>query len=176
MTRRALLISRLTPAGGALLFGLALGVLLGALGQSSQSEGRSAAWTATELPQSVQTSELVEALSQSRFWEQALENMAGEAEEEPDSGGNPERPGVFRYLYLVAILQNPAPEAVLRLDKLPESMSEVMVSLPRETGLMHVSEGEMIASGWVVQQISPAAGVIQGQESGETVTYRLFEW
>lgn len=157
------------------LVGLLLGLLVGAFtgGQSSRSGAVSLGdpWVSREFP----IDALMETLLTSDHWSRGAIPPQAEIvnEPEPDTAG---RPGMFKYLRLVAILREPELRAVLKPEKMPDSEYALMVSSTNEAGLFQVSLNSVVAEGWVVSGISDTYLQIESVESGELVEYRLFEW
>ena len=163
--------------GAACLSGLLLGLLIGTFSGGHSAQGVAVnlgqPWTHRELP----FDSLMEAVLASEHWSRGAQPIEDEVEEveepEPELPG---RPGVFKYLKLVAILREPRLEAVLKPGKMPDSMRELMVSSANEAGLIHVKLDSEVAVGWIVSGISDTYLQITSVESGEIAEYRLFQW
>jgi len=157
------------------LVGFILGLLLAALSGGQLNRGSSVnlgqPWTLREPPFDT----LMESLLTSKHWSRGAAPAVEEEVVEPEPE-IPGRPGIFKYLKLVAILREPGLEAVLRLEKMPDAMRELMVSSPDETGLVHLQPGSVVTEGWVVSGLSDTYLQITGIESDEIVEYRLFQW
>ena len=90
---------------------------------------------------------------ESRLEEVSANPQWRKSEPEADSDATveiPGRPGVFAYLKLIAIVNEPEPAALLRSENLPDKLAEQLLVSLDEKGLVKISEGEMIATGTIV--------------------------
>ncbi len=161
-----------SAAGAGLLLGLLAGFLLIGAGVSKREISLEEPWSARE----VAVEELSALLKSSPNW-----SRGAEPEPEPETEPEPEpldptRPGAFQYLELIAILRDPKPLAVFRPQKMPEAMQQLMVSSADSVGLLRVREGEEIAVGWFLAEISNTRLAIRQAESDDVLEYRLFDW
>ena len=140
--------ARLGLAAG--LGGLALGLLVGFMLSGSNFRGSADRWDALPPLTDVPVENLAAMLQRSGLWD---------VENETESGAErdlPGRPGAFKYLKLIAIIEDDSRSAVMRITA--EGREEVEkggILLPVNGDLVQVRQGEAIFEGWVLAELGP---------------------
>jgi hypothetical protein len=116
-----------------------------------------------------------EILDSSPIWKQ--EKAVEVVDEPPDDTG---LPGALAYLGVIAIVSEPEPSALMRVDKLPEKLREEFQIEPDQDGLVSVVQGDEVLRGWSVESISETVVTLsatgaQNADQPAQVQYRLFD-
>jgi hypothetical protein len=159
--------------------GLVIGVLAG-LWSGPQSQLLAGTdWQRQERRVRAAVEPLLEKLDSNDQWSrgavEAVEAVA-QGSEEPTDTGTPMRPGVFRYLQLVAILQEPGQVAVMQVDRIPAEMQALLLIEPDSDGLLQWRTGDLVATGWQVASVTATGLMLSVEDGSEQVDYELFEW
>jgi hypothetical protein len=157
--------------GGAVLFGLLFGVVAGLFSGASSEHRLVDDWEEFPDLTVAGVESRVKEVAVSPQWRRA--DVAAESEAVLEVAG---KPGVFAYLKLVAIVNEPEVAAIFRSETLPDKLAgELLVSLDGK-GLARVSEGEMMAAGWRLTGVAETGVTVTREADGHVVNYKLFEW
>jgi hypothetical protein len=170
----------------AALAGLTIGLAAGLWPGGGEQLVSAVNWDSRPAAPVVPVELLLEKLQTSKQWDRGAVEPA-ETETPVEEEGEPEliRPGVFKYLHLVAILQDPlqpdaaqdAPRvAVMRVKNLPENMAPLLLIEADSGGLLQWRSGDMVAPEWHVSAITGSALLLKAEDGAEQLEYKLFEW
>lgn len=166
--------------GQCLLLSAASGLVLGLLaGLWPDAQGQlldSASWQRQERRMLAPVETLLEKLNTNQQWSRGAVPTVEEESENLTETTTVMRPGVFRYLQLVAILQDSGLIAVMRVDRLPADMQTLLLIEPDSGGLLQWRPGDLVVSGWRVASVTATGLMLSVEDSNEQIDYELFEW
>ena len=134
----------------AALGGLMLGVFVGFLLSGSSFRGSADRWDALPPLSDVPVENLAAMLQRSGLWD---------AEKGADSAAEidlPGRPGAFKYLKLIAIIEDESRSAVMRISaEGREDIEKEGILQPVNGDLVQVRQGQAIFEGWTLAELGP---------------------
>jgi hypothetical protein len=157
---------------GASLCGLLFGALAGIFLDGSKFSGSADSWETLPPLADVPVENLAALLRDSGLWDSGADTVA------VDDAVLPGRPGAFKYLKLIAIIEDDSRSAVMRLaGEGRADLAKESILLPMNGDLVQVRQGEAIFEGWVLAELGPTRlrfESVASTDSADSVEYDLF--